>query len=163
MYRYLFAPKFREYCEKKGVIKPMITEDRLHHIIGVARKAYKVAKAIGKSEESARKMFALGWNHDIGYEFDPENHEEVGAEIFNDLAYRLDIRQHGIIPLIITTEWKILNYADMTTSPTGEEITLEDRLAEIEQRYGKEHKRYKLSEEVCNALRDFDKEVREKL
>jgi len=51
----------------------------------------------------------------------------------------------------------------MTTSPTGEEITLEDRLAEIEQRYGKEHKWYKLSEEVCNALRDFDKEVREKL
>jgi hypothetical protein len=32
-----------------------------------------------------------------------------------------------------------LTYCDMTTSPTGQRITLDDRLAEIAERYGAEH------------------------
>ena len=32
-----------------------------------------------------------------------------------------------------------LTYCDMTTSPTGQRITLADRLAEIAERYGAEH------------------------
>lgn len=32
-----------------------------------------------------------------------------------------------------------LTYSDMTTSPTGQRLTLADRLAEIAERYGAEH------------------------
>ena len=40
----------------------------------------------------------------------------------------------------------------MTTSPTGEEVTLDERLKEIEGRYGKEHIWYIESKEVCDKL-----------
>lgn len=137
----------------------MITEDRLHHTIGVARKAYKVAKALGKDEEFARKMFALGWNHDIGYEFDPINHENVGADILPNYKYAEFIRSHGLAPTQLTKEWIIINLADMTTSPTGEEISIEARLAEIESRYGKDHIWYKQSKEVCDILKDYTRRL----
>jgi HD domain. len=137
----------------------MITEDRLHHILGVARKAYKIAKDLGKDENYARQMFALGWNHDIGYEFDPVNHENVGANILPNYKYAEFIRSHGLAPTQITKEWIIINLADMTTSPTGEEITIEDRLAEIESRYGKDHIWYKQSKEACDILNNILREM----
>lgn len=133
----------------------MINENRLNHILAVARKAYKIAKDFGYDEQYAREMFALGWNHDIGYEFDPINHENVGADILPNYKYAEFIRGHGLAPTQLTKEWIIINLADMTTSPTGEETTIEARLAEIESRYGKDHIWYKQSKEVCDILKDY--------
>ena len=133
----------------------MINENRLNHILAVARKAYKIAKDFGYDEQYAREMFALGWNHDIGYEFDPINHENVGADILPNYKYAEFIRSHGLAPAQLTKEWIIINLADMTTSPTGEETTIEARLAEIESRYGKDHIWYKQSKEVCDILKDY--------
>ena len=133
----------------------MINENRLNHILAVARKAYKIAKDFGYDEQYAREMFALGWNHDIGYEFDPINHENVGADILPNYKYAEFIRSHGLAPAQLTKEWIIINLADMTTSPTGEETTIEARLAEIESRYGKDHIWYKQSKEICDILKDY--------
>ena len=133
----------------------MINENRLNHILAVARKAYKIAKDFGYDEQYAREMFALGWNHDIGYEFDPINHENVGADILPNYKYAEFIRSHGLAPVQLTKEWIIINLADMTTSPTGEETTIEARLVEIESRYGKDHIWYKQSKEVCDILKDY--------
>lgn len=133
----------------------MINENRLNHILAVARKAYKIAKDFGYDEQYAREMFALGWNHDIGYEFDPINHENVGADILPNYKYAEFIRSHGLAPAQLTKEWIIINLADMTTNPTGEETTIEARLAEIESRYGKDHIWYKQSKEVCDILKDY--------
>ena len=133
----------------------MINENRLNHILAVARKAYKIAKDFGYDEQYAREMFALGWNHDIGYEFDPINHENVGADILPNYKYAEFIRSHGLVPAQLTKEWIIINLADMTTNPTGEETTIEARLAEIESRYGKDHIWYKQSKEVCDILKDY--------
>lgn len=133
----------------------MINENRLNHILAVARKAYKIAKDFGYDEQYAREMFALGWNHDIGYEFDPINHENVGADILPNYKYAEFIRSHGLAPAQLTKEWIIINLADMTISPTGEETTIEARLAEIESRYGKDHIWYKQSKEVCDILKDY--------
>ena len=131
----------------------MITEDRLHHILGVARKAYKVAKELGADEQLAREMFALGWNHDIGYEFDPHIHETIGYMMLKNWKYSEYIATHGKVDNVISDLiWFIVNYADMTTSPTGEEVTLDERLEEIEGRYGKEHIWYIESKEVCDKL-----------
>ncbi len=133
----------------------MINENRLNHILAVARKAYKIAKDFGYDEQYAREMFALGWNHDIGYEFDPINHENVGADILPNYKYAEFIRSHGLAPTQLTKEWIIINLADMTTSPTGEETTIEAKLTEIASRYGKDHIWYKQSKEVCDILKDY--------
>ena len=137
----------------------MINENRLNHILAVARKAYKIAKDFGYDEQYAREMFALGWNHDIGYEFDPINHENVGADILPNYKYAEFIRSHGLTPAQLTKEWIIINLADMTTNPTGEETTIEARLAEIESRYGKDHIWYKQSKEVCDILKDYTRRL----
>lgn len=137
----------------------MINENRLNHILAVARKAYKIAKDFGYDEQYAREMFALGWNHDIGYEFDPINHENVGADILPNYKYAEFIRSHGLAPTQLTTEWIIINLADMTTSPIGEEISIEARLTEIESRYGKDHIWYKQSKEVCDILKDYTRRL----
>lgn len=137
----------------------MINENRLNHILAVARKAYKIAKDFGYDEQYAREMFALGWNHDIGYEFDPINHENVGADILPNYKYAEFIRSHGLAPTQLTKEWIIINLADMTTSPTDEEISIEARLAEIESRYGKDHIWYKQSKEVCDILKDYTRRL----
>lgn len=52
----------------------MIDNNRLQHIIGVARKCYSIAKSHGHNEDFCKKMFMLGWCHDIGYEFDRPNY-----------------------------------------------------------------------------------------
>lgn len=139
----------------------MITEDRLHHIIGVARKAYKVSKDLGYDEAFCRKCFALGWNHDIGYEFDPVNHAFIGWEILRDFDCNQAIANHSEVPSQINKEWLILCLADMTTSPLGEEVTLDERLSEIESRYGVNHKWYKDAREVCNVLKAHFKDYLE--
>lgn len=131
----------------------MISENRLHYSVNVARKAYKIAKSLGKSENFARRCFALGWNHDIGYEFDPDNHADVGAEILAEFDDTEAIKFHGEVPEIKSDEWRILALADMTTSPTGEEVSLDDRLAEIEERYGNDHKWYISSKRLCDELK----------
>jgi hypothetical protein len=102
----------------------------------------------------ANEMFVLGWNHD-GYEVDPITHENVGADILPNYKYSEIIRSHGLVPTQLTEEWIIVNLAVMTTSPTGEETTIEARLVEIESRYGKDHIWYKQSKEVCDILKDY--------
>ena len=87
-------------------------------------------------EKFARRCFTLGWNHDIGYEFDAENHEKVSYEMVEPFDYKKAIYNHGKIPDYTNIEWMILNYADMTTSPKGEDVTLDERLSEIKNRYG---------------------------
>lgn len=64
-----------------------VTEDRLHHILGVARKAYKIAKELGYDEDFCRKMFMIGWIHDIGYEFSKNQTDHPSVSF--DLVCRL--------------------------------------------------------------------------
>lgn len=131
----------------------MITEDRLHHMLGVARKAYEIAKLLGYSEDECKKYFAIGLNHDIGYEFDNLTHEEIGGKIFEEweLASRA-IRTHGNTKYPLSTDWIIINLADMTTSPTGKPITMTDRLQDIENRFGNTHEWYLDAKKVCDKL-----------
>lgn len=60
-----------------------ISEDRLRHTLGVARKAYEIAKEMGHDERFARRMFMLGWVHDVGYEFTEKqsDHPNASAEL----------------------------------------------------------------------------------
>ncbi len=142
-----------------------ISENRLHHILGVARKAYSLAKEMGYNENFARRMFMLGWNHDVGYEFSkaPEEHPDVGAEMLRNLingnTMLLDemdftkmsvaswtaydaIKKHSKYTESETTEWKILSMADLLVNSKGEEVSVSGRLEDIKNRYGEHSDQY---------------------
>lgn len=120
-----------------------ISEDRLHHIIGVARKAYQLAKEEGHNEEFCRRMFLLGFLHDIGYEFSEwgNEHPKIGAEMLTDFAQNQDrcidaVREHGEPLNEMSDESRILNMADMLIDFTGTEVDIKTRLNNIKLRHG---------------------------
>ena len=112
----------------------MLTEDRLKHMLGVARLMYEKAEG---TETYKREMWLLGFLHDIGYEFDEDNHAKEGAKMLFDIfgvnGLSFPIEHHGS-PTQFGERQQLLNYADMSISPEGERVSIEERLAEIEQR-----------------------------
>lgn len=136
-----------------------ISEDRLHHMLGVARRCYEVAKEMDMPEDFCRKMFAIGWNHDIGYEFSKVSSEH--ANISESLLKLLGItgndknsqkvlhavRTHGNDTKTKSLEWKILNIADMTIDSRGNRVKVTERLDDIKSRYGSNSAEY---EKACH-------------
>lgn len=143
------------HWEISGIDYIGISEHRLHHILGVARKAYRLAKEMGKDEDFARKCFMLGWLHDIGYEFSyiPEQHAARSAEMYlllhdsctvsdkNERSYKA-IRHHGSSQAEFTDEFKILNMADLLVDSDGKEVDVKTRLKGIKNRYGATSSQY---------------------
>ena len=134
-----------------------ISDKRLRHSLGVARKAYKIAKADGYEESYCRRMFMLGFVHDVGYEFakNPEEHPDVGADMLKQLAEDcedaiLAIKEHGQMSAEKTDEWRILNMADMLTNSDGRDVDATTRLNDIKARYGKHSKQYLMACEICH-------------
>lgn len=120
----------------------MITEDRIKHMLAVARKCEKLAKEkFNMSGEKQKVAFVIGLLHDIGYEYtDAANHEVVGAVILEMAGfghYSDIIRYHGFADTELrSTYLDVLNIADLTTSNKGEDCTVEDRIRYIESVYG---------------------------
>ena len=149
-----------------------ISEDRLHHIIGVARKAYKIAKEEGNDENFCRKMFMLGWIHDVGYEFSltQEEHAAIPSELLYQLyaynckdIYGADVSiktnyamcYHGRCPdesLKYNKEWRILTTADMLVDGKGKEVSAFDRLEDIKERYGENSEQYLIAHDTCQII-----------
>lgn len=116
-----------------------ITENRMKHMLGVARKSYEIAKEkYHLSEFDARKAFVIGFNHDIGYEFSksPSNHPFIGYEMIENAfnSECLPIKNHGsnIEQNVFS---KILNEADLQVDSKGNFVTVEERLEDIKSRY----------------------------
>jgi putative nucleotidyltransferase with HDIG domain len=132
--------------------------DRRAHSLEVGRKADSVA---GMVEEDLREEFKVAaLLHDIGYAH-PETdfHALDGARflarqgfprtvchlVVHHSASTLEAEERGI-DLAVYDEYavdrdlgqahQLLWWADMTTGPTGETVTVEDRLDEICSRYG---------------------------
>ncbi len=142
-----------------------ISEDKLHHILGVARKAYRIAKDMGKDENFCRRCFMLGWIHDIGYEFSKEQSEHPDTSAMMLLLMNEDnvasdlkrpfykaIRDHGRYPSEMTDEYRILNMADMLVDSRGREVTVSQRLDDIKDRYGEHSDQYLTACDVCYRI-----------
>ncbi len=120
----------------------MITEYRLKHILGVARKAKEIASKICPDDEKyAQDMFVLGLLHDVGYEFleTGQGHAKLGGEILerSDYKYSQEIINHGYSEnTTMTDELFILNCADMTVGVNGKTCSMSERLKDIGVRYG---------------------------
>ncbi len=148
-----------------------ITEDRLHHIIGVARKAYDIAHDMGFDEDFCRRMFMVGWIHDVGYEFseEPSEHSKISKELLyqlinsNGIHDKRSISKKSINAIINhgkcsdnevdnDIQWKIINMANMLIDSKGNEITPEQRLNEIKESFGEDSKQYNDALEICYKL-----------
>ncbi len=143
-----------------------ISDNRLHHMYGVAKKAYLIAKDMGYNEDFARKMFVLGWNHDIGYEFShtQEEHPDVSSKMLAS-AFLEDtfwgaqttssmgaILKHGRYVDKETPEWVILNMADMLIDSDGREVCVTDRLNGIKDCYGEHSDQYLTACDICYRI-----------
>ena len=136
-----------------------ITDNRLMHILRVARKCYSLALERGHTEAYARKMFMVGYLHDVGYEFASKQseHPSVSAELASLVGCSEDvinlINTHGNFGDFDNEEFIILNTADMLTSYDGSDVSAKDRLIDIENRYGKNSNTYKKAVDICTRLR----------
>jgi hypothetical protein len=132
---------------------------RWDHVRGVVRQARRASQVLG--EEDRPYLIAAAWLHDIGYA------SSIATTAFHPLDGARHVRALGqerlarLVAYHSSARWEAealglsddlaafpredsatadaLTYCDMTTSPTGQRITLAGRLAEIAERYGAEH------------------------
>ncbi len=134
-----------------------ISKDRLQHSIGVARKMYEMALQRGWNVEQAKKMFVLGFVHDIGYEFSnvQSEHADIGAEILKlcGFQYSNEVQYHGKVQQDYSSEeLYLLNVADFLVGPDGHPVSVEERLVGIAQRYGEKSSQYVEAKKLAKQL-----------
>lgn len=133
----------------------MIDDDRLNHIISVARLMKDKAEELGLDKE---EMFLLGFLHDIGYEFgDSEEHHIVGYQILEkqNYMYSKEVLYHGKP----TDEYRskaldLLNFADMHIDKKGNYVSFKNRLKDIKSRLGEHSMAYINSKKIIDDLID---------
>ncbi len=134
---------------------------RWAHVQGVAAQARGLAPVLGTD---ADLLEAAAWLHDIGYApglADTGLHQVDGARYLRDAQHAdallsrlvahhscaiIEAGERGLAD-ILSREFgpapdalsSVLTFCDMTTSPDGEPVPAERRLAEIQHRYGPGH------------------------
>ena len=119
-----------------------VSDARLFHSSSVAYKCYWLARDVfGYGEESARVAYMAGWCHDAGYAFAPTqlDHAEAGGVILGDAgaSFADAVRSHGdpnVPPM--SDLLLIVNAADMMCGPDGVPVSFDERLSDVEARYG---------------------------
>ncbi len=131
---------------------------RWAHTQGVARAAESIADVVGPDAEM---LVCAAWLHDIGYApplahagFHPLDgarylRDEVGADerlcrlVAHHTCATIEAENRGLAAELLAefapVEGLILDaltYSDMTTSPQGDQVEVQARLAEILSRYG---------------------------
>lgn len=128
-------------------------------------RAAEIALALTGDKSFAEEMFIAGLLHDVGYAFaDASTHGEAGGKALSRCGFKYAgaVSRHGSGVSSSLAE-AIINLADMTTSKTGEQVSMERRLAEIEKRFGANSRQYRLAlltssralRDVCRSISDF--------
>jgi putative nucleotidyltransferase with HDIG domain len=131
---------------------------RWAHVKGVAAQARSLAAILG---DDAELLEAAAWLHDIGYSpelADTGFHPLDGARYLRDVRHAdpvlcrlvanhscaiIEAEERGLADAL-SSEFPApapmlndaLAYCDMTTTPSGDVVSVQDRLLEIVQRYG---------------------------
>ncbi|MBP3344954.1 MAG: HDIG domain-containing protein [Clostridia bacterium] len=133
----------------------MIDENRIKHIMAVARLMKEKAEEVGLDKE---EMFTLGMLHDIGYEFGgSEEHHTLGGAILKKQKYKYykEVFYHGKpTEEFSSLALDLLNYADLHIDKKGNYVSFEDRLADIEARRGKDSIVYKNCKKVIDGFKE---------
>lgn len=132
-------------------------DDRLKHSLAVARKMVEIAKEKQLSEESQQELFVLGLNHDIGYEYGENvNHNIIGGNILKESNYKYwkEVYFHGNPDTSYKSLYlDILNMADMQVDKTGNNVSYEERLEDIKNRYGIDSREYLDSKKIIDNMK----------
>ena len=134
---------------------------RWAHVQGVAARARTLAPIL---DHDAELLEAAAWLHDIGYSpyvADTGFHPLDGARYLRDVQHAdgtvcrlvahhtgamIEAEERGLAD-VLASEFEpasqylvnALIYCDITTSPDGKQVTADQRLAEIQDRYGEGH------------------------
>lgn len=131
---------------------------RLSHMGKAGQRAADIALSLTGNADFAEEMFVAGLLHDVGYAFaGADRHGAAGGEVLSRCGFKYStaIARHGSGVSLSLAE-AIINLADMTTSKTGVQVSMEDRLAEIENRFGAASREYRLALVTAScALRDI--------
>lgn len=128
----------------------MISDNKLKHSLGVARRCAELAEEYLLSEEEQKACFVMGFLHDIGYESvtDITKHPQKSAEYVDAFSNYCSlctnaIQNHGK-PAVNTSLFDIiLNTADLTTDFEGKAVSVSDRLEGIRERHGENSPHYR--------------------
>jgi len=135
----------------------MIDNYKLKHPLAVARKMVEIGKDYNLNDDKLQDLFVLGFNHDIGYEYENNsNHAHIGGEILkrNNYKYWKEIYNHEDIKSEYTSLFlKILNKADMQIDKYGNDVGYTKRLEDIKSRYGENPITYKNTKILISKLR----------
>lgn len=146
-----------------------ISENRLHHILGVARECYSIAKTKGYDENFCKRMFMIGWIHDVGYEFSKSQseHPTVSEELLKLINVTNNTKEsskvlhsigkHGLYTKTKSAEWVILNMADMTIDSKGNKVGVMQRFEDIKNNYGEFSNQYLTACDICIQIGLIDK------
>jgi len=125
-----------------------ITTQKFPHNVAVGRFMEEYAEQRLFDSELGKELFVLGCIHDLGYEFagQYELHRIEGAKILKNSNYKYwkEVYYHGVVQ----TEYKslalsLLNLADLIIDDNGNQITIEEKFASVEAKYGKNSAQYK--------------------
>lgn len=142
----------------------MISEAKLKHIIGVARKCESLSCIFVPSYLSSN-YFMMGYLHDIGYEKNGADAHSSRSYLYctnfgvEDNNFVEAIKLHGIALSFdkMTLEYAILVYSDLTTNYDGNTISINDRIESIKERYGKNSIQYEIALIQKEELQKFFK------
>ena len=131
-------------------------ENRLKHSLSVANKMIELNNGLDE-----KKIFLIGYLHDIGYRFlkESENkfHNKIGGQILKESGFKYwkEIYYHGDInPEYKSKYLDLLNTADMMIDSKGNDVGFEKRLEDIKDRYGKESEVYINANKLINNLKN---------
>jgi len=131
--------------------------NRWAHSCGVAMRAREIASAVDGADRGA--LLAAAYLHDVGYApelvahgFHPldgalwlraQGLERLAGLVAHHTGARFEAAAHGLTESIAAFHDErsavsdALAYSDLTIGPAGERVTVLERLAEIERRYGR--------------------------
>lgn len=137
----------------------MISENKMKHILGVARRCAELANEKNLSPEMHDACFIMGFLHDIGYEYslDVVNHPQDGYDMLNHALQYQDeilqaIKKHGRKYDNLSVFDEILNEADLTVNYKGEPVTIPERLKQIKHKHGENAEHYKHAVAQAEAI-----------
>jgi hypothetical protein len=133
--------------------------DRWRHVQAVASRACEIKHVLGADDQAA--LVAAAWLHDVGYApglaatgFHPLDgaryvrtlgRERIAGLVAHHAGARVEAELRGLsmelaaFPDERSNVSAALTYCDMLTGPTGEAVSLDERIADVERRYGAGH------------------------
>jgi hypothetical protein len=155
---------------------------RWAHSRGVALRAEEIAAVVG-DERSV--LIAAAYLHDVGYapelvthDFHPldgaawlraQGLERLAGLVAHHTGARYEAKAYGLDAVIATfadersAVTDALAYSDLTTGPAGERVTVDERLGEIERRYGRGSVVVRALEAASDALFAMVRHTEERL